>query len=523
MGLKVYNEKRNFNQTPEPEGQEKAHSGKLHFVVQRHLSSKLHYDFRLEMDGVLKSWAVPKGPSLDPADKRLAMRVEDHPLAYRTFAGDIPEGNYGAGHVDIWDEGTYYAAGTDNQEEGEALLLQELEEGHLKFVLEGRKLQGEFTLIKMKGRQDGAWLLFKKIDEAAVEGYNSEDHLEGITLLAPTKPANKTEIVGSKAKSRKPAGKSQPSAGAAEMPHKMSSDTNKTERKIEGQVVLLSSLDKFYWPDEGITKGDLIDYYQSIADVLMPYLQDRPQSLFRFPNGITKPGFIQKDVPHTPEWVRTIKLKAESTGVEVEYLVCDNAATLAYMNNLGCIQLNPWNSRTASLEKPDYLVIDLDPGQNTYDEVVEVALVTKEILDKAGARAFAKTSGATGMHIFVPLGALYGFDQARQFAHVVAQEVHKKLPKLTSLERSPKERRDKVYLDFLQNSIGQTIASAYTVRPMPGATVSTPLVWEEVKPGLSPSDFTIKNIPARLRQIGDVFHGVLGKGVDLVQCLKNLQ
>lgn len=283
--------------------------------------------------------------------------------------------------------------------------------------------------------------------------------------------------------------------------------------------LLLSS--KLYWPEEGI-KGDLIDYYQSISSVLMPYLKDRAQSLFRYPNGITKPGFVQKDIPHTPEWVRTVKLKAESTGEVVEYLVCDKEATLAYMNNLGCIQLNPWNSRIAHLDKPDYMVIDLDPGENTYDEVVEVALVTKEVLDKAGAIAYAKTSGATGMHIFVSLGAQYSFNQSKTFAHRVAQLVYERLPKLTSLERSPKERRRQVYLDYLQNAIGQTIASVYTARPIPGAPVSTPLLWEEVKPGLSPKAFTIQNMPARIREKGDLFEGVLGKGVDLEQCLENL-
>ncbi|HEY4651099.1 MAG TPA: DNA ligase D, partial [Pontibacter sp.] len=301
-----------------------------------------------------------------------------------------------------------------------------------------------------------------------------------------------------------------------------SKDKNRTTQTIEGQEVQLSSLDKLYWPTGHITKHDLIDYYQTIADVILPYLQDRPQSLFRNPEGVVKPGFFQKDVPHAPEWVRTIKLRAESTGEDVEYLVCDNKATLAYMNNLGCIQLNPWNSRIANLEKPDYMVIDLDPGENTYDEVVEVALATKEVLDKAGATAFCKTSGATGMHIFVPLGANYSFDQARDFAHLVAQLVHEKLPKLTSLERSPKERRKQVYLDFLQNSIGQTIAAAYTVRPRPGATVSTPLSWDEVKPGLTPEAFTLKNVPDRIRQKGDLFKGVLSEGVDLQKCLKNI-
>ncbi|MFD2998910.1 non-homologous end-joining DNA ligase [Pontibacter toksunensis] len=304
---------------------------------------------------------------------------------------------------------------------------------------------------------------------------------------------------------------------------KSKSDKTRIEKVIDGQTVSLSNQDKLYWPEENITKGELVEYYQSIADVLMPYLQDRPQSLFRFPNGVTRPGFIQKDIPNTPAWVRTIKLTAESTGEEVAYLVCDSAATLAYMNNLGCIQLNPWNSRTATLEKPDYMVIDLDPGENTYDEVVAVALVTKEVLDKAGASAYAKTSGATGMHIFVPLGAKYAFDQAREFAHVIAQAVHKKLPHLTSLERNPKERRNQVYLDFLQNSIGQTVAAAYSARPRAGATVSIPLLWEEVKPGLLPTAFTIKNIPERIQKLGDVFRGVLGEGVNIEQCLTKLK
>ncbi|MER2998512.1 non-homologous end-joining DNA ligase [Pontibacter populi] len=301
-----------------------------------------------------------------------------------------------------------------------------------------------------------------------------------------------------------------------------SKDKKRVTQTIAGQEVSFSSLDKLYWPDEHITKGDLIDYYQTIADVILPYLVDRPQSLFRNPDGIAKSGFFQKDVTNAPDWVRTIKLRAESTGEDVEYLVCDNKATLAYMNNLGCIQLNPWNSRIANLEKPDYMVIDLDPGKNTYDDVVEVALATKEVLDRAGAEAFCKTSGATGMHIFVPLGANYSFDEARDFAHLVVKLVHKKLPKLTSLERSPKERRKQVYLDFLQNSIGQTIASAYSVRPKPGATVSTPLSWEEVKPGLTPEAFTIKNVPDRIKQKGDLFKGVLGKGIDMEKCLEKL-
>ncbi|WP_439882266.1 DNA polymerase ligase N-terminal domain-containing protein [Pontibacter sp. MBLB2868] len=181
MALEPYNEKRNFSHTPEPKGVVAKNSGQLHFVVQRHLASKLHYDFRLEMAGVLKSWAIPKGPSMNPADKRLAVEVEDHPIAYGAFEGDIPAGHYGAGHVDIWDNGFYRAVETDDPIEGEKLLLQGLQEGSFSFVLEGKKLQGEFSLIRMKGRQKGAWLLIKKKDAAAVEeDYDSEAHLEDI-------------------------------------------------------------------------------------------------------------------------------------------------------------------------------------------------------------------------------------------------------------------------------------------------------------------------------------------------------
>ena len=177
MSLEEYNQKRDFNKTPEPKTSEQPSKGQLRFVVQRHDASKLHYDFRLEMEGVLKSWAVPKGPSLNPADKRLAVEVEDHPLSYRTFEGDIPEGNYGAGHVDIWDEGTYHHTETPGKE-GEKVLLEELEKGSIHFVLEGQKLNGAFTLLKMKGKQEDAWLLLKKDDEFAThDAYDPEEYL----------------------------------------------------------------------------------------------------------------------------------------------------------------------------------------------------------------------------------------------------------------------------------------------------------------------------------------------------------
>jgi bifunctional non-homologous end joining protein LigD len=517
MSLKDYNAKRDFNQTSEPQDPADTNKGALKFVVQRHQASTLHYDFRLEVAGVLKSWAVPKGPSRNPRDKRLAMMVEDHPFSYRTFTGDIPAGNYGAGHVDIWDEGSYYVPGTSDRKEAGQALLAGLEKGSISFVLQGQKLQGEFSLVEMKGRQKNAWLLVKKDDDQAVqEDYNAEDYAAGTP--SGDAPAKKTKAAGAK-KAKTVSPPDSPKNAA-----KKSAAKKGTPRSIGNQVVTLTSLDKLYWPEENITKGDLINYYQEMAPVLLPYLNDRPESLLRHPNGVKAPGFFQKDIKDTvPDWITTAVIHSESTDEDVRYIVCQDAATLAYMNNLGCLQLNPWNSRVGNLEKPDWAVIDLDPGENTFDEVVEVAGVVKQIADAIGVVCYPKTSGATGMHIYFPLGGLYPFAEVKDFALLFARQVHARLPQLTSLERLPKERRYQVYLDYLQNAIGQTIAAPYCVRPRPGATVSAPLRWEEVKKGLHPSQFTLNNMPARLKSQGDLFQGVLGEGINLPEKITALE
>lgn len=305
---------------------------------------------------------------------------------------------------------------------------------------------------------------------------------------------------------------------------KSKAESSHEEQNIEGQVVTLTNLEKLYWPEEQITKGDLITYYQTVGDIILPYLKDRPESLLRHPNGIKAAGFYQKDAgEHAPDWIETAAIHSESTNEQVQYIICQHKAALAYLNNLGCIQLNPWNSRLTNPEKPDWAVIDLDPGENTYDEVVEAALVVKKIADTIGADCYAKTSGATGMHLYFPVGAQYSFAEVKAFAYLLAQKVHDRLPDLTSLERLPKERRKQIYLDFLQNAIGQTIAAPYCVRPKPGATVSTPLHWHEIKTGLHPEQFTIKNMPERLAAMGDIFKPVLGKGIDLPACMQALE
>ncbi|HMI78687.1 MAG TPA: hypothetical protein VK484_07830, partial [Ferruginibacter sp.] len=222
-------------------------------------------------------------------------------------------------------------------------------------------------------------------------------------------------------------------------------------------------------------------------------------------------------------YVKSIPLYSESTKKDVDYIICNNKATLAYLNNLGCIELNPWNSTTKALDKPDYMIIDIDPSpKNTFEQVIEAAIVFKQILDKAGASSFCKTSGATGMHILVPMGKKYLYEQVRGFAEIICTMASEQLPKFSSVERNLKKRGNKIYLDYLQNSRGQTIATAYSLRPHPGATVSTPLLWKEVKAGLHPSAFDINTVPKRVKKTGDIFKEVLGKGVDIKQCLAKL-
>lgn len=858
--LEKYKQKRNFTETSEPQGKKKSSEKELRFVVQRHAASRLHYDFRLEMAGVLKSWAVPKGPSLNPADKRLAMMVEDHPYDYRTFEGTIPKGNYGAGEVEIWDEGTYEPLQKQSRKKDETVLLEELKAGSLKFILQGKKLKGEFALVRLKSaEQENAWLLIKHRDKYAIdEEYNAEEFTKktskvtaavlakeakagskssvtkdenvkkaseaitkrfknhtpylggekkftnfikpmlassgdkpftdeswlfeikwdgyraiaevgrnfrfysrnGLSFAAKFSPVAEAlqhqkhemildgEIVaynknglpdfqtlqhigemaapliyhvfdllylnghstetltvlqrkellkealiendyvkycdhilkdgedffkaltkknlegmiakridsnyaegrrsaewlkiknhhteeaviagytapqGSRSKfgalilgrykngklvyaghtgtgfdekslkelyeilqpliikkspfemipkTNMPATWVQPKLvcnikyreltkdhifrqpvfmglridkPAAEVTIPQNENTmakaaankkqavktqaapavqeNESFLKIDKQEVKLTHQNKVYWPAEGYTKGNLLDYYNKMSKYILPYLKDRAESLNRFPNGIEGENFYHKDAGDTaPDWVSTVKVFSESSRKEIDYIVCNNAATLLYLANLGCIEMNPWNSTTKKPEYPTYLIMDIDPSEkNNFEQVIETALATKEVLDSCGAVSYCKTSGASGMHIYVPMGNKYNYEQVKDFAHLIAMKVVELLPDSTTLERNLKKRgNDKIYVDYLQNRKGQTVASAYSLRPKKGATASAPLNWKEVKSGLLPSQFDIKTLPKRVEKIGDIFTPVLGKGIDLMKCLKQM-
>ena len=290
--------------------------------------------------------------------------------------------------------------------------------------------------------------------------------------------------------------------------------------------VRITNRNKIFWPEEGLTKGDVIDYYMSIADYIMPYLKGRPQSLKRNPNGIRDEGFFHKDAgDEAPEWVESIRIFSESANKHIDYIVCNNKATLAYLNNLGCIELNPWHSTVKALDYPDYLVIDIDPSEkNTFEQVIEAANMIKEVLDQAGAQSYCKTSGATGLHVYVPMGKKYTYEQVKDFAHLICTLAQARLPQFTTLERSLKKRGKKdIYLDYLQNRRGQTITATYSLRPRPGAPVSMPLRWKEVRSGLKPSDFNIHNALKRIKKTGDIFSGILGKGANMEKCLEGLK
>ncbi|WP_426479306.1 DNA ligase D [Chryseobacterium sp. CBSDS_008] len=891
MGLSKYREKRSAEKTPEPFGG-KPGGKELRFVVQKHDASHLHYDFRLEMDGVLKSWAVPKGPSLDPDIKRLAMMVEDHPYDYRSFEGVIPKGQYGGGTVIVWDEGTYEPVDFEGGAiaKMEKSLLHQLYSGKIKFKLNGSKLKGEFVLVKAHGRGENGWLLFKLDDKYATkddvtlkdksviskktiaqmeqapdrvygkniikknttvkdkkatvkeaaeiitdqlqavpadgtkaskkisdilkkapkqafytgvepmlatlvnkpfdddgwiyevkwDGYRAvafmkdgkvelksrndksfnekfypiydtlkdmnldaildgeivvlgkngmanfgslqnwrseadgdlvyyvfdilwykgkdltelplcerkailkevlpqnnsiliSEHFEtsGIAFLEEAKKlglegimakrkdsiyhthnrsrdwlkikANKRQevVIGGytlnddsgklfssilvgvyegkkliytgkvgtgfngkmqkemmelfkplmikKAPFAEEPDVNKPSRFRPNPPHAtvtwlkpelvcevsfteltsdgimrhpsfegMREDKNpkkvvleneepaeeivkedtssniihsraessrktllnpkdKTQvRKINKHELKFSNLDKIFWPREKITKRDLINYYYQAAPFILPYLKGRPQSMNRFPNGIEGEGFYFKNVTDTaPDWADTYLYHSETDDKDRHYLVGKDEATLLYMANLGCIEMNPWNSTVKKPDHPTYCIIDLDPDKNSFDQVIEAAQVTKQILDDMGVPSYCKTSGSTGLHIYIPLANKYTYEQCKEFARVVVTLVHRELPDYTSLERAVKDRKGKMYLDFLQNRPHATIASVYSVRPKPGATVSMPLHWDEVKKGLKMTDFHIFNAIERMSSEGDIFKPVLGKGIDL--------
>ena len=298
--------------------------------------------------------------------------------------------------------------------------------------------------------------------------------------------------------------------------------TDETQvRKINGHELKFSNLSKVFWPQEGFTKRDMLNYYYQVAPFILPYLKNRPQSLNRFPNGINGKSFYQKDITNSaPDWIR-MEPYTTSQGEDKNFLVPEEEASILYMANAGAIEMNPWNSTVQKPDNPDWCIIDLDPGSNTsFEQVIKAAQVTKQVLDEMKVSGYPKTSGSTGIHIYIPLGARYTYDECQLFGKIIATRVHQIIPEFTSIERLTKNRKNKMYVDYLQNRPKATLAAPYSLRPKPGATVSMPLYWEEVVKKLKMKDFTIRNSVERIKSEGDIFKPVLGKGIDLKKILK---
>ncbi len=759
--LERYRRKRDPERTPEPFRGFGGADAPI-FVVQRHAARSLHYDFRLELDGVLASWAVPKGVPLDPGEQRLAVHVEDHPLEYAVFEGEIPAGEYGAGTVEIWDSGPYE-------------LLERKRDGALTVRLHGRRLEGDWALVPARlGGDEKNWLLVRRsgtsrrpmlatladdvpsgpgwLFEVKLDGFRaiatvrgreaklvsrngndltprfpsvarglslstkskdcvldgevcaltedgrpsfsamqrgrpgtpvvfyafdllelegeplveaplverrralerlvdrrsrtvqlSEVFDDGRALLRAATAQGLEGIVCKRADSRyaegrrtrdwlklkvrpeqefliagytKGQGRRASSFGAlvlavnrgGELGYVGNVGTGFTEGEIErllgklaplrrdrppfrsvpsmpkvrradvvwvepelvcevkfaewthdgrlrapsyvglredrsaeevrrelpseirrGRRVLgLSNLDKVFWPDEGITKGDLLSYYREIAPELVPHLRGRPFTMKRYPDGIEGGFFFQKDAPkHMPEWIP--RKGYLSTGREsrekriIDYPLVDDELALLWLVNMGCIDLNTWYSRIDRPWRPDWVLFDLDPSEDAgFAEVVRVALLVKAALDALGLTSFPKTSGSEGIHVLVPIARRSTYADTRLFAEIVAGAIAATHPGLATTEWSKRKRRG-VLIDANQNGEGKTIASVYSVRPKPGAPVSTPLRWDEVNERLDPAALTMDAVLERVRRHGDLFAGVLTEKQSLASALRSLR
>ncbi len=490
MGLRRYHAKRDFAKTPEPRGKEspRAREGGR-FVVQKHDATRLHYDFRLELDGVLKSWAVPKGPSLDPADKRLAVHVEDHPLQYADFEGVIPEGEYGGGPVIVWDRGRWEPVDGDASEG--------YRRGRLRFRLEGQKLHGAWHLVRTAmGGAEKNWLLVKDADREARRGQapvvdrlprsvKSRRAIED--LGAPREAARRPKPARAAARSRKPGPRSKASAA----PHSV----------LTNRDFSLTNPDRVLWPDVGLTKKDLAEYYASVADRMLPYVVDRPLMLLRCPEGTGKGCFVQKHVDGTPPRGLAAVPIVEK-GQRRRTVVVEDVAGLLSLAQMGVLEVHGWGSKASDLERPDRVVFDLDPAPDVaFRRVVAACQGVRRRLDDLGLASFPSTTGGKGLHVHVPLSAKDGWDEVKAFCRGFAERMATEEPREFLSKASKSARAGRIFVDWLRNGRGATAIVPFSTRARAGATVATPLSWSEVKPSLDPTAFTLSTVPRRLRSL----------------------
>ncbi|HEY3485872.1 MAG TPA: non-homologous end-joining DNA ligase [Ilumatobacteraceae bacterium] len=522
--LATYRRKRDFDRTPEPEGAAPEPSASRRFVVQRHRARRLHYDLRFEIDGVLVSWAVPKGPTLDPRARRLAVHVEDHPIEYIDFEGVIPEGEYGGGDVIVWDRGTWEPHGTDDP-------AKAVRDGELHAEVHGEKLSGRLVLIR-RGDDDRDWLLLHKRDEHAVPGWDPEDHPESV------KSGRTNDEVA-----RRPRAAWRSDAPAAEAEIVLEHDRPAFEEPtpdeldaldglgtsgtwdLQGRRLRLTNLDKVLYPParrrRGVTKRDIIRYYATVAPTLLPYLVGRPLNTRRYPDGIETKGFWHKAAPsHAPEWITRWRNTDADPGETEEYIVADSVPTIAWLANSGALELHPWTSTADAPHQPSYALIDIDPGTSTtFDDTLVLARLYRTALDHLGVEGRPKVTGGRGVQIWIPIAPGPTFDDTRAWVESVSRAVGATVPELVSWRWTVVERGGLARLDYTQNAINKTLVAPYSLRARPGAPVSIPLEWDELDtPGLKPDGWTIRDVAARLAEAGDPFLAI----VDLPQRLPAL-
>jgi bifunctional non-homologous end joining protein LigD len=522
--LSKYQDMRDFAHTPEPAGRtdgEQAPSGRR-FVVQKHRARRLHYDLRFEIDGVLASWAVPNGPTLDPSAKRLAVHVEDHPIEYLEFEGVIPRGQYGGGDVIVWDLGTYEPHETDNPAAAVAA-------GELHVDVTGRKLRGRLILIR-RGQDDKQWLLLHKDDDFAVPGWDPADYPESV-LTGRTNDEVKADpdrIWRSDLPPSEASVELHPSpvpeiegASADDLGALAALKSNGTWR-VYGHELRLTNLDKEMFPgrdgEPPVTKRELIRYAAVIAPVILPYLAGRPLNMHRFPGGAGTDGFWHKQLPdHAPDWVPRWHDPEAGRGKTSTYLVVDDPAALVWAANFGALEWHAWTALASQPKCPTYALIDIDPGTATsWDDVLVLARLHRAALAHLGVRGQPKVTGRRGIQIWIPVAPGLSYEDTRGWVEQLSKAIGAVVPELVSWKWDVSERSGLARLDYTQNVSNKTLVAPYSPRAAPGAPVSAPISWDELDdPALRSDGFTIRSLPERLARRGDLFAPVLGPGQEL--------